>query len=93
MQDERRKLLIKAAIGDNADDFFNSDLGQYVIERSLSSVAESQKKFEATDNCEIKNIAEDIHFEIRVARAALGWLNDAINEGKAALGILDAEEN
>lgn len=88
-----RELYVKAALGDMADKFFKDDLGQYVIQKSLQVVADNQKRFAECKLSEIENIASEVHFNINVARKALEWLNEAINEGRAALQQLEAEED
>jgi len=89
-----RELYIAAAIGDEADKFFQSDLGQYVLQKSLQEVAENQKRFAEATISELRgtNIAEETHANINIARKALLWMNTALQEGRKSLALLDVEQ-
>ena len=87
---DKRDLYIRAALGDRAEKFFASEIGQYVIERSFTEIAELHKQFEETIDTEKW---KEINLKIRIARKALGWLNDAINDGRMAFQQIELEDN
>jgi hypothetical protein len=87
-----RNLYIKAALGNTAHEFFNSDLGQYLIEKSLKTIADNQEQFERCDKKDLQIVAEQVHFNINIARQAITWLNDILIEGEQAMEQLTLKD-
>ena len=87
---DNRQHYIMAALGDEAERFFETELGQYVIGRSLQEVADQQRRFEEASNDDTK-LMQEVHFKQSVARLAVKWLNEAIHSGRQSLAILEDE--
>ena len=71
-------------LGDDADQFFNSDLGKYVMERAKEEVeanTEYLKKCDPNDSREIIRMQTNI----RVAEGALVWMAEALSSGRELL--------
>jgi hypothetical protein len=86
-----RQLLIDAAVGEEAHKFFDSIIGEYLLAKSLSVVAEQQARFENAENDDIQ-LMKDVHFKIKVAREAINWVNEALFEGEKAHAILEDQQ-
>jgi hypothetical protein len=84
---EERRLFLEAVLGKQAEEWWNSDLGQYVVARSK---AES----DAIIN-EIRDCDEDYFGILRarwvVVESALKWIDEAIQAGKQALAQLEEQ--
>jgi hypothetical protein len=84
---EERRLFLEAVLGKQAEEWWNSDLGQYVVARSKA-------ERDALIN-EMRECNEDQFGPLRgrwiVAEAALKWIDEAIQAGKQALAQLEEQ--
>lgn len=86
---DERQLYAESILGKDAEQFFKTELGQYVIGMSAIEVAEIHEKMETAKTSAISDLQKDV----LVAKKALLWINDAIHLGKQALGQLEAQED
>ena len=70
-------------IGKEADDFFNGEVGKYVIEKSKAEIWDLMCQLRDIDPIKYKKVGE-VQEKIRIAEKAIAWLNEAIAEYKAA---------
>jgi hypothetical protein len=83
--DDKASLYAEAILGQDADEFWKSDIGRYVIMRSK----------EETDRIisEIKTVSPEglsrLQTDWVIAEKALIWINDAIVAGRQALNQLN----
>lgn len=69
--------------------FLNSDIGRYVIDRSLNETKEIISKLKGVNAADVVKVQE-LQNSWRVAEQALVWLYEAVAAGKQSLSILDA---
>lgn len=69
--------------------FLNSDIGRYVIDRSLNETKEIISKLKGVNAVDVVKVQE-LQNSWRVAEQALVWLYEAVAAGKQSLSILDA---
>jgi len=84
-------LYAQLTIGKDADAFWSSSLGRYVLQRSLSQTESIRAQFKTVDPNDSKKVLE-LQTEWKVAEQALVWINEAIMAGRAARGILEQEQ-
>ena len=82
MEIENRTILL----GDDAEEFFKSDLGRYVLESALEEINLAVTKLKTVSPWDTNAIIE-LQTKIRIAEAAPGWLNDAIRAGRERLEL------
>ena len=88
--DENERLLYaRAVLGEVADGFLKSDIGRYVIHRSLDETKEIILQFKAVDPNDAQAV-QALQLKWRVAEQALVWIYEAVHAGKQALSILEA---
>ena len=92
MDAETREQYANKILGENIDKWWNSDIGQYVLGRSLDKTERLTAELRTVDPEDSKRI-RDIQFNIRVAEQALVWLNEQIHAGQQALNLLDMEDD
>lgn len=80
-------------LGDDADQFFKSDLGKYIQARARHEIITAQNDLVKVDPEDSKAIRE-IQNRIKIARAVPDWLNEAILSGRQELEqkFLEEEE-
>lgn len=89
-QDESERILhAQALLGERASMFLNSDIGRYVIDRSLNETKEIISKLKGVNAVDVVKVQE-LQNSWRVAEQALVWLYEAVAAGKQSLSILDA---
>ena len=84
-------LHSQASLGKEADDFWRSNLGRYILARSLEETESIRTQFRTVDANDSKAIAK-LQADWNVAEKALVWLQEAIQAGKAALDILEQQQ-
>jgi hypothetical protein len=89
---ETRTLYAEVVLGQDVDEFFKSDIGRYVIGRSLEVVQECTEKLK-TVRPDYKNKVKDLQNRIFQAEAALKWLNEALIIGRESLEQLNEMED
>lgn len=80
--------LRRAALGDEAHEFLNTQVGQYIVacaEVEIAEAVEKLKKCEPEATIEIRRLQN----KILVAESIVGWLMDAISAGLQSLQILE----
>ena len=81
--DELRQLEAELNLGHKAKQFFESDIGRYLLGVASQELALERRKFE---NCD-PNHAETmkgIHYNIRCIKGTINWLNELIQRGSDA---------
>lgn len=81
IDNEDRVKHAERILGEQANKFFNSDLGQFIIAKSLGEVSEATallRNVEPEDSKSIRNLQENI----AVAELGLTWINEAFNLGE-----------
>lgn len=88
MSDETDTLMAEAILGRDAQDFFRSELGQYILGRIGQEISDAQEKLERVSPWRRRRICE-LQNEIWRARSMSGWLAELIEAGKAAEAALN----
>jgi len=91
MDIETLSLYAEGILGADAHDFFNSELGRYVLARAKEEAdvaIEELKNIEFFKSQEIANL----QMKIKTAESAIKWLNDVLISGKQAIQILEEGE-
>jgi len=91
MDVETRELYAEAVLGGDAHDFFGSELGQYVLERSKEESDKALEELKHVDASEPKNVIE-LQIKVLIAEKAVKWLNDIMIAGRQAMDILEEGE-
>jgi hypothetical protein len=84
-------LIKKAQLGIEAQTFIESNLGRYVVERAERQIDEANMSLSQADPFDPAQIAH-LQNKIAVARAAVQWIAEAVNEGYAAERTIEAQE-
>jgi len=79
-----KQLMEQAAIGEAADEFMRSGLGEYLIKRATDEADSAMMELVDVDPTSPAKVAE-LQFRIKVATTAISWLNEAVAEGRNAL--------
>jgi len=85
-------LQAEILLGDDADNFFHSDLGRYVIGRAQQEVDEAMAKLKAVDPDNASQIRALQHI-IRVAESVPLWFNEVLVSGRQALEVMQEDTN
>jgi hypothetical protein len=78
-------------LGTEADLWWKSPLGRYVVKRSLDETEAIRNEFRTVDPLQIKQVQE-LQSRWKIAEQALIWLNEAIAAGKQAAEMLEIEK-
>jgi len=92
MGEVEKTLYAEAILGKDADDFFRSDIGKYVLAESEQRVKSATQELiiaTADDPERIRNLQQEIH----CAEGAVKWLNEMILAGKQAMQQLENIED
>ena len=81
-------LYAQGVLGVLAEQFWSSDVGRYVIQRSLDESRAVIAKLKDIDAFETHKILA-LQLEWRASEKALIWINEAIQAGKSAVAILE----
>jgi hypothetical protein len=87
MDEDERRLYAEAVLGKQISEFWNSEVGKYVIARSKAETDEIISKIKYAPVQDV----EGLQRRWDVAECALIWLNEAILAGKQALAQLENE--
>ena len=87
-----RELYAEAMLGDDAAEFFQSEIGRYVLERAREQTEDASAKLQDVDPTDAKTI-RDLQNDIYRAGQAIKWLNEMIIAGKEAMKQLEVSED
>ena len=90
MDDET--LYAECILGKDAEDFFKSDIGRYILARSGEEVEEAITELKITPAHQVAEI-RNLQLTIAKAEGAVAWLNEQIIAGKQALQQLENIED
>lgn len=88
MDNDERTLYAQALLGQDADDFFSSDLGRYIIGMALQdekAASSELREVDPTDAAKVSNL----QIKANTPALAIQWLANAIEEGREALSQLE----
>ena len=89
---ESRTLFSEAALGRDAKDFANSDVGRYMVGCAQQDYAEAMTKLKSTSPWR-RNRINQLQNEARLAEMFMVYLRDLVIKGKAAeMALEDREE-
>ena len=91
MDVETLSLYAEGILGADAHDFFNSELGRYVLARSKEEADLATEELKEINPFESEIVA-DLQTRIKIAESAVKWLNDMLISGKQAIQILEEGE-
>ena len=77
-------------LGDDAEVFFKSDLGQYVLQSAIEEVDAALEQLKEVNPEDVKKVRE-LQNRIKIAEAAPRWLRDAIHSGRQILAQREQE--
>jgi hypothetical protein len=85
-------LLEQGVMGVLAEDWWKSELGKYIIRRSLHETQEIIAKLKAVDAYDTNKIMQ-LQMEWKACEGALIWMDQAIRAGKSAVAILENQQD
>jgi hypothetical protein len=85
-------LLEQGVLGVLAEDWWKSELGKYIIRRSLQETQEIIAKMKAVDAYDTNKIMQ-LQMEWKACEQALIWMDQAIRAGKSAVAILENQQD
>jgi len=91
MDQQTSILYAEAMLGADADDFFKTEIGRYVLERSKEESKEATEDLKDIDFSKSNEIAQ-LQMKIKIAESAIKWLNELLISGKQAIQLLDEGE-
>ena len=89
---ENTYLLEQGVMGVLAEDWWKSELGKYIIRRSLQETQEIIAKLKAVDAYDTNRIMQ-LQMEWKACEHALLWMDQAIRAGKSAVAILENQQD
>ena len=89
---EKETLYAECVLGKDAEDFFKSDIGRYVLARSQEEVDEAVKLLKVIPANEMAKI-RNLQLHIAMAEGAIQWLNEQISAGVQAMQQLENIED
>lgn len=92
MDNEDIQRHADAILGEAAHEWWNSDLGKYIIGRSFQETERIRTELGSVDPEDSKKIRE-LQNAIKIAEKALIWMNEQIETGREALQQLDMEDD
>jgi len=87
IQEQSDPLFNNARLGVEAEAFLESNLGKHLITRAEHEIETHYKALSETDPFDSARVAH-LQNKIKVARAAIQWLAETINEGHVAAQTL-----
>jgi phage tail tape-measure protein len=86
--DERDPIVQTAILGKRVEDFIESDIGLYLIDRADNKLSDALNQLKTVAPWRTRRIRE-LQNEIWVASSFKIWLQEALSEGIAALNIIE----
>lgn len=84
-------LIKRAVFGEQVQEFMNTEVGRYIIERAQNQVLEALLKLKTCDP-ENPGLIREYQGQIEVAESIPQWLGDAVKDGLTALRIIEDRE-
>jgi hypothetical protein len=91
MPEYDQTLYAQVLLGDEADKFFESDLGRYILGRAQQEAQEAMNELKDVEPTEPAAVMR-LQNRVKIAEAVPMYLNELIIEGRQALAILDERE-
>lgn len=91
MPEDKQELFAAAYMGDQAEKFFKTDLGEYLLTRVDDIIETERRKLEEEDPSKREAI-QKIQNEIWRARKFQSWLGELIIDGQQARELIEIEE-
>jgi len=91
MDQQTATLYAEAMLGGDTDDFFNTEIGRYVLERSKEEADEAIEELKNISFLQSDKIAE-LQMKIKVAEGAVRWLNELLITGRQSMQLLNEGE-
>ena len=92
MDEIKQTLYAEAVLGKDAEDFFKSDIGRYVLAES-KRISEENVLLLKDVSADAHQLIRELQFNIHCAEGAVKWLNDMILAGTQALQGLEQMED
>lgn len=86
----RDVLFAEAILGRDAEEFFNTDIGRYLIGRCDQEIDEAQELLSRVSPWRRRRI-QDLQNQIYRAKSLKDWVAELISNGKAAEALLEEE--
>jgi hypothetical protein len=83
--------MAEAILGHEAEEFFRTELGQFILGRCDSEIAQAQDQLSRVSPWRRRRI-QALQNEIWRAQSVKGWLAELISNGRAAEASLDEQE-
>lgn len=91
-EQEDAELIVKRAVfGKQVEQFLNSDIGRYMVQRATlraESAVESFKRCDPSDVAQVRKLQNEILW----AESFSDWLSAAVTDGLQALNIIEERE-
>lgn len=88
----KTELYREAMRGKDAEEFFKSEIGRYVLAQSKAESDEATEALKSIHPTDARGIAE-LQFKIHCAVKAVDWLENMITNGRQAMEHLEAMED
>ena len=89
--ESKELLLHRAAFGKQVEQFLNTDIGKYLMNRATDEVIDAFSEFKKCDARDGKTI-EKVQNKIYRAESFKQWLTDAVLDGVTAYNIIEDRE-
>lgn len=81
-------LLAEAVLGRDAEEFFATDIGRFLVGRCDQEIAEAQELLSKVSPWRRRRI-QDLQNQVWRAQSVKGWLAELVTNGKAAEAALE----
>jgi hypothetical protein len=85
-------LMAEAILGRDAEEFLNTELGQFILGRCEQEIQEAQAQLSRVSPWR-RNRIRQLQNEVWRAQSVKQWLGELIANGKAAEASLDEQEH
>ncbi len=85
-------LMAEAILGQDAQDFINTELGQFLVRRADQEKKDALEQL-ARVSPQKKNRIRDLQAQVWRAESFLTWIAELITSGKQAEGVLEELES
>lgn len=87
-EDPETEMIQRAVFGKQVEAFLNSEIGKYMVSRAHDQRSAAEAEFLTVD-CSNAEQVRAIQNRAIIADSVVGWLQDAVQDGVQALGIIE----
>ena len=80
-----------AVFGKQVEDFFETDIGNYILKRAQAEIDNATRDLRDVDPTDTRSVMK-AQLNLKVAESVIKWLGDAIVAGQSSLRLLQEEQ-